>query len=555
MTPFIDTRDEARLNFALNLLNYPDQFCLKPSNQVHLAELLPATEPVRLLVGTLKAAQAALARFLPLPQSAWDRRGSLPPACVPITTCERAGVPGLVEAMAESLDRCLLESAVSRMADDNLGPLNMEGLTLALQCVWLSEHLALVALGIAAVERGSDGELIVTPASSDSRSHLRRLWFATAFEAMSLRKAQASLETYTMVCTKQLAGDPAFAFADALSIIPQHWRLPANVGPVADLLLGTLRPLVWLAGAVMHAANSLGGRPLRRENLPANPDIRKVYDDVVRLQSRMPRIDRLFDVRDGGLILGQRRVASGLLLLAEEFAKERLGAHWHYKSLSNVQKGYLIGRLQRLEAVDVIDVEVGQGDTTDDVHVDVDLFVRDRRHHILFAVQLKHFEFSQKSGIRGWLERLRPGRMSYGLAQLQAIRDLASNDPKVRAKLINHGISRAELTRVVPVVLHNVGVLDFLQFQGEVLVYDQQTFVNVLDGRSAGGVGAANGVAVHQTMGGASFGCRLDEPESVIDAYVADPQFKALAHFDAAADTCRQFAVLGTVVKSCGLGI
>lgn len=555
MTSFFDTRDKDRISFALNLLSYPDHFCLKPANQPHLVRLLPATDATRRLVETLKAAQAALKPCLPLPLSAWEQRVACPPATVPTTTCTKAGVSGLAKLLAQSLDRSLLETVVERMAEVEEKPMCVDGLALAMKCVWLSEQLALIALGIAKVDAGSEGELLISPASATSAKHLRRLWFAAAFEAMSLRKAQASLEIYTMVCTKQLQGDPSFAFADALSMIPQHWRLPADVGPVADLFAGALTPLIRLTGTVLNAAMTLGGRPIRRDHLPQNREIRKVFDDVVRLQSKLPAMDRLFHIQDGGLVLGERQIASALLLLAEELAAEQLGPNWHDKPLSNVQKSYLVGRLRRLANVEVVEVEISQHDTTGDVHVDVDLFVRDLRNDVLFAVQLKHFEFRQKSGIRGWLERFRPGRLTHGIAQLQAFCDLAKDDPKVRRKLIEHGITQSELQRVVPIVLHNVGVLDILEFQGGVLVYDQHTFVNVLDGRAATGVGASNGAAVHPTLSGDSFSCRLDEPDSVVAAYAADPQFAALAHFDAAADTCRQFEVLGTVVKSCGLGI
>lgn len=126
---------------------------------------------------------------------------------------------------------------------------------------------------------------------------------------------------------------------------------------------------------------------------------------------------------------------------------------------------------------------------------------------------------------------------------------------KLESALLANGFGIAELGRIVPVVLHNVGVLDCLVFQAGVLVYDQHTFVNVLDGRAAVGVGAIDGQAVHPNILGRRNSCRLDDPDSVISAYVGDPHFAAIFHFDAAAETTRRLNVLGATVIAHGLGV
>lgn len=560
MTPFFDSRDEARIRLALNILNYSQHFCLKAENQQHLARLLPSTDGVRHLVETLRSAQASLAPHLPLSvESVWGQRDALSPSLVPTTVCKTATLPEASKSrLVQSLDRGLLESALERLADNAKGTVKADGLGLALACTWLSQHLALIAIGIAKAELTGNNELVITPTGEDAVKHLRRLWFAAAFEEMSLLKAHATLEVYSMLAagsSKHLKGDVETAFLHALSVIPQHWRLPVGEGPVAKLLDRHLMPLIGLLGAVYQAAMFRGGKPVVQADVQPKPAFRQVFAEVLRQQRELLPMDRLFDVQNDGLVLGQRKLATGLLLMAEQIATKQLGPNWHDKQLSDVQKRYLIERLLRLDNVDVVDVEVMQHDTTDNVHVDVDLFVRDRQNDILFAVQLKHFEYSKKGGVLAWLERFRPAKLAHGIAQLEAISGLTKTDHNVRTKLLVHGITAEELQRVVPVVLHNIGILDCLAFQAGVLIYDQHTFVNVLDGRAAVGVGAVDGEAVHLNIPGSSNSCRLDDPDGVISAYVRDPHFAPLRHFDAMADTTRQLHVAGTTVRACGLGI
>jgi hypothetical protein len=439
------------------------------------------------------------------------------------------------------------------------GTVSLEGIKLALASAWFSQHLALVVLGLARAELTTPNQLVITPNGPGAIAHLRRLWFASAFEEMSLRKAQVSLEVYAHLAGggQDLSGDVRRAFYEALSLIPQHWRLPVDEGPVASLLENHLRPLIWLAAAAIHSEQFGGRRPIFRTDLP-NETLWRAFDAVVKDQSSRPLLDRAFDVREGGLILGPRKLAPGLLLIAERMADELIGPTWHDKALSNVQKKYLLERLGQIPHVQIIDVEIAKHDTAaGQTHVDVDLFVRDMRQGILFAVQLKHLEYSDKGGLRFWLSRfLRADKgLAYGIAQLEAFRALAQSDPKVRAKLLASGVHANELDHVVPVVLHNVGVMDCLAFQAGILIYDQHTFVNVLDGRPASGVGVANGQAVHMALKGAPTPCRLDEPDTVIAAYAGDPHFSDIASFDAAADVMRLLSMPGSIVMAKGLGI
>lgn len=559
MSSLFDSLDSDRIRFALNILNYPQHYCLKQSNQPNLDTLLPATTGVHRLVETLRAAQQMLAPQLPMSAGGvWRQRDAIKMGQSP-STSYRGGNPSgnLIERMHQALNLNLAEAVVERVSKNDGGTPTQAALGLATACVWLSEHLALIAIGIAKAELTAEGELVIAPSSDVTVRHLRRLWFAAAFEEMSLLKAHANLEVYALLAARSphLKGDVKEALSHAVAVIPQHWRLPVDRGPVKTLMLRQLWPLVELAGKVYIQAMFNSGKPLFAHDLPNDGVMQPLFAAVLEHQRALPAIDRLFNVDCDGLVLGSRKTAPGLLLIAEHLAATKLGEHWH-ADVSEVQKQYIFERLREMHHVDVIDVEVRQDDNTDKVHVDVDFLVRDRAHGVMFAIQLKHFEFSNRGGVRHWLERFRSNKLAYGIAQLQAIRKLASTDPKTRALLRQHGISEAEMQGLVPVVLHNIGVLDGLCFQGDVLLYDQHTFVNVLDGRTAVGVGNdSEGNAIHPRLSGGNADCCLNDPDSVIAAYLSDEAFSDLRYFDVATDLDRRMLVLGQMVRSRGLGI
>ena len=558
-TAFFNTRDVELIRLAHTILSYPHEYCLKAENQQRLNRLLPPSAGTSRFVDMLRATQSALVPYLPLPfDNVWNQRDALPLRLAPATTYVGSTLANTdISEFARLLDRGLLEEVLETMPCDATGIATSEGIRLAQASVWLSQHLALVALGLAKVELAASDQLVITPSSSEAIQHLRRLWFAAAFEELSLRKAQMTLEVYAHLASggEGLDGDVARAFYEALFLIPQHWRLPYDEGPVAVLLENHLQPLIWLAGLAVHAARFRGRRPIFRWDVPSK--IWHVFDAVLKDQSSRSLLDRVFDVCNGGLVLGPRKIAPGLMLIAERMASDLLGPTWHDSGLSGVQKKYLIERLRRIRHVQIIDIEIAKHDTTDGTHVDVDLFVRDMRQGILFAVQLKHLEYSDKGGLRYWLGRfLRTDKgLAYGVVQLEAFRSLAKSDSKVRAKLLANGMAADELDEVVPVVLHNIGVMDCLVFQSGILVYDQHTFANVLDNRSAVGIGVANGEAVHVTFDGHPTPCRLDDPDTVISAYASDPHFGDIAHFDATSEITRHLSMLGSTVTARGLGI
>lgn len=562
MAPFFDTRDVGRINLANSILTYPHEFCLKEANLDWLNKECGASEGLRRLVGVVRDAQFALAKHLPLRGSSllWIQRDRWITRLAPTTVLEgRELSKEAIQELGRALDMQIIEEILATIPTAASGSPKEEAMRAAFACTWLTQNLAMVVLGFAKAELPADGTLLLTSASATAQQHLRRLWFSSAFEQMSLRFSSAQIQSYAALAAQApgLTGDVQEAFARAVSVFPQHWRLPAHEGPVAALAKTHLMPLMLLFAKVVHAASRPGSkRPFLAKDAKRYK-FAEVYDTVLIDQARRPVTDRIFDLSNGGLVLGTRQFAPGLLEIAESFASKYLGLDWHHKPLSEVQERYVMSRLNSIAQVEVIAVRIEKHDTDSKTAVDVDFFVRDVRHETLYAVQLKHVEYSDKGGLRVWTNRLRnrSNGLGKGIAQLEAIASLAQSDGKVRKKLVAAGIRSEELASLVPVMLHNVGVLDCLMFQEGILLYDQHTFVNVLAGRPANMTGALKGNVVNATILSNGKPCQLDNPDSVIEGYLSDPQFKDLSQFDAVADVTRAMLVAGSIIVSRGLGL
>ncbi len=97
----------------------------------------------------------------------------------------------------------------------------------------------------------------------------------------------------------------------------------------------------------------------------------EIYDVVLIDQARPPVTGRVFDLSNGGLVLGTRQLAPGLLEIAESFAAKDLGMDWHNKPLSEMQKRYIMSRLNKIAHVEVIDVGIEKHDTDSETAVDI----------------------------------------------------------------------------------------------------------------------------------------------------------------------------------------
>lgn len=563
--PFFDTSNVARLRIAANLVTYPHQFCLRESNRLLLIGLEPTDQGMVQLVHSLSQIQERLSPLLPLAggRHIWAKRsryleqlGVETALAVPAGSAEMS----LRSTLDELLNTRILEGVLDQIPQTSDGIPEMHALQLAAASSWLSDHLALIVLGVAAARVDpTTGSVMVGPAGDCARRHLRRMWFGNAFEQLSLKAASATLQTVAYVAANPSSyhGDRQQLFYQALAVFPQHWRLPADSGPVADLLHEYLVPLIKILINI-SAAHAFSQPPMPYlQEKAAELGAGAVFELVRDMQASAPLTDRLFEVVDDGLVLGGRALAPGAISVAEHLAHKILGKDWHAK-VSSYQKSYVLERLSRCAHLTVLDFELRQHDTSHNVALDVDFMVREETHGVIYAVQLKHFETSDKSGLLSWISRFRERDKALGKAvqQLENLRNLLVTDERIRVKLDANGISPSTFDRIVPVVLHNVGPLDFWELQSGVFLYDIGTFCNVLAGRSATFVGAAGG----QIFTGARDGRpqsspSLHDPESVIAAYLADRDFADLKSFDLADRAVRTLAIDGKLIVIQGLGI
>jgi len=562
---FFDTANFAQLRAAANIVRYPHQFCRRECNRKLLMGLVAGDRGAAALVRSLCRIQDRLAQYLPLAgcRHLWVDRGRYLNTLGIETELDVASAGAearLRNRLHEQFNTRIFEGVLDQIPQSNDGLPEVEALHLAAASSWLSDHLALVVLGIAAARVDpTSGSVTVGPAGESARKHLRRVWFGSAFEQQSLLAASTMLQNvvYAAVNPAAYGGDRQELFYQALTVFPQHWRLPVDSGPVAELLPNHLIPLMQILINVV-AAHAFSRPPiLYRREQAAELGAGEVFEMVRDMQASVPLIDRLFDVVDDGLVLGPRGLAPGVITIAEHFAERVLGEGWHGK-VSPHQERYILERLSRCSHLKVFDLELRQHDTTDNVALDVDFMVRDQLHEMIYAVQLKHFKASNKSGMLSWISRFRERDEELGKAmqQLENLRHLIASDEKIRSKLVDNGVSPSDFDSIIPVVLHNVGPLDFWEMQSGVLLYDTGTFCNVLAGRSSTFVGGGGGkIFTGARDGFPECGPSLHDPESVIAAYLADRDYVSLKSFDLAARVVRTLVIHDEHVIAQGLGI
>lgn len=562
-SPFFDTRETERLRLAANIVAYPLEFCLSEKNR----ELIVTTVAGRvdLLVAALSDAQMAVRQSqnehdyeqIWAGRDAFLHNVSIRSAPIVPTTWPKVLEFGKLHSQLNLglLDDVIDEAYRLRNKPETKGTPDQASV-----CLWLSDHLALLVLGMAHLAyRAHDQTLLIQPASEDVRRHLRCLWFGAAFDEQSIKAANAVLESLVAKCLypKDIQADFPMLHAAVLAIFPQHWRLPADTGPVADLLEATLKPIVHLLVNVLAADVSKQGRPFMRIDAVQINAVEQ-FDFIVETAKNKSPTEYLFLVQGGGIVPGKRILARGMIELAEEIANIKLGKDWHAVA-SGFQKAYVIERLRKNDSLDVIDFELNQHHTTNNqVPVDVDFWVRARSGRHLYAIQLKHLESTKKGGLAYWMGRLRArdGGLGKGVLQLENLKRLVKEDQQVQRHLLSNGLDVEELNRIHPVLLHNVGSMDFWELQEGVLLYDVHTFCNVLDGRSATALHAENRKISHQHFAGNQEAAVVPhDPESVIAAYLADPKFIDLKHFDAVKRLRRSVAMPTYTVEAKGLGI
>lgn len=422
---FFDTRNAKQLTLAGNIVSYPFEFCLKPSNRQLIADVVPGRADT--FITALHDAQLLLRQSSHQldPDQVWaDKDRILQSAPIETAPLSQATWPDELSYLefAKQLNLRLLDGVVDE-AYRLKNSVNTNGLPdQALLCIWLSDHLALLVLGIARLSyRACDQRLLLQPSSESTKYHLSNMWFGSAFEEQSLRAASAAISAFVVskLHPNTIDADPSMLYAAVMSIFPQHWRLPADRGPIASLLEPYLADIVQLLTNVLAAKVADIKQPLSQAHAETLGLI-NLFNLVATMVPRQSPASRLFDWINGGLVAGDRVLARGMIEVAEEVAKQQLGKDWHAE-VSSHQKTYLLERLQQNNDLVILDFELNQHHTSGNtVPIDVDLWVRVKSLGVIYAVQLKHLESTKYGGITYWLGRTRDrtGGLGKGVAQL-----------------------------------------------------------------------------------------------------------------------------------------
>ncbi|MCG7571941.1 hypothetical protein MHM89_18760 [Pseudoalteromonas sp. CNC9-20] len=439
-----------------------------------------------------------------------------------------------------------------------------------LDIVWIVNHLSLYFLGAVKLDADKNGSVIFSVTTPEL---FHNLWFASAFEKKSIVASTVAIKKYaeltlTPESVKENIDSVNLLHARVLSIFAQHWRLGAD-----ELILSIFHELadlvLILTKVVQVESFSIQGVVVNREYYqelvkvyPEREGILNTYDMVVEHQLNLAPEDRLFNIINGDLRLGDVETIRGMLSQAQFFSEKRFGQNWN-KDLERQQTRYLKDELKKFSHLDVLDFEfnttsVEMGIDPKAEKLDVDLFVRDKSKGIVYAIQLKHVSMLFSSGVSFWVNMLLhyDRKLNVGVLQLQNLKSELAINPKALDYLIAKGLTKEEVSGLIPVLVHNIGAIDMIPMHEGIWVYDLHTFRKVLTDQSALTDRYDNGsYASYKTNKGGTNSLRLDQPKSIIDSYINDENFKDLRYYDFAKNIRRGLVIGGLKIVAEGIGI
>jgi len=214
--------------------------------------------------------------------------------------------------------------------------------------------------------------------------------------------------------------------------------------------------------------------------------------------------------------------------------------------------------------VRIIEVELLQHMTSSNTPLDVDLFIVDDRVNRVYAIQCKHFESSFRVDLLDWLVRFRRPRnderkgLDKALQQLGDLQQLCRDDARIQRALVEEvGLTRAQIETIRPIVIHNLGNLDFWQIDQGTCIYDLHTFCNAMKGREGALMSISPSGVAYRGMLRSEAIADMSDPDSVLSAYLNDSNAlsRDLAEFDAMARVRRETNVGDLTIVADGLGL
>jgi hypothetical protein len=578
--PLFDSRKKKVIKTVQSMLNYPIEFFSHPRNKHAILDICCGNEIAIKVVEALILEVEQVCPFIDFAGGIDDGKTHLSSALNILTLAQSSlrstnftGIEidgNVIKEFHKEVEINNAESlsGISILNVDETGKRII--VSKLLDFVWLVNHLSLYFLG--AIKLQSDNKdsfcfSVINP------EHFHSLWFASALEKKSITASTIAIKQYAELTLKpELIKENIESFqllqARVLSTVAQHWRLSADelissiFHEIADLVLILTKVVQKCLFKVKGEAVSRSYYQRLAEHFPERKDILRTFDMIIEHQLSLAFEDRLFNVVNGELKLGDVETIRGMLSQALFFAVRRFGESWN-KNVEDQQKQYLVGYLRKFPHLEVLEFQFNTNSVAMTIDpklekLDVDLFVRDKSKGVVYAVQLKHVSALHSSGVSFWVNMLlhHDRKLNVGVLQLQNLKnELAVNHTAVQY-LTDKGLTNDEIKNLIPVIVHNVGSIDMIPLQEGIWVYDLHTFRKVLTDQSAlTDKYETHSYTSYQTSKINYKSLRLDQPRSIIETYINDPNFRDLKLYDFAKNIKREVVMSHLKFTALGIGI
>ncbi|SEK56550.1 hypothetical protein SAMN05216262_101679 [Colwellia chukchiensis] len=577
--PLINTQDQRAMKAAFSMLSFPHKYFANPANITRLKTMFEGHDPAERLIELLNESQLKLANHMDF--SSKDAEGYKRIKSVitdqttnyvnvqselrddTSTTLTSAGIDNLIS----NVNMNVAELINNQQIKLNNGELDSGVVSEILDTAWVVQHFALLAAGTLRLEAQPDGSLIFKQMESGI---LTPTWFGDSLEYLSLKAATNAIASFAVAThqNEELMGESIQGLhARVLSIIPQHWRL--GLGSRTLELFHEIADLViFLVNVVQRKEIDKSEKPLSKGEVkrmirqyPERKGLLKTYELIREFQKKNKPEDRLFDIRNGGLVLGPLKLVRGLIQQMEYFALKKQGPDWH-SLLEKEQTRFLLDDLIKCNHLDVLEFELkpDKFDSSDypDLRLDVDFFIRDKSINIVYAVQLKHVTTDTEAGLKSWFKLIgqEDKKLNTGILQLERLDEVVNNSSSAREYLIENGLTKDEILNLKPIVVHNIGSLDCITLHNGICLYDLYTFKKVLSGCWGSIEFYQNGYYESSfSKKNVNNSVDLSNPRNVIDAYIGEARFTEIKHFDGAKNITRSVMINGIKISAEGIGV
>ncbi|MBE0365356.1 hypothetical protein PULV_a2137 [Pseudoalteromonas ulvae UL12] len=577
--PLINTQDQRAMKAAFSMLSFPHKYFANPANIPRLNKMFEGHKPAEQLIDLLNKSQLKLANYMDFSSKDVEGYKRIKDVISDQTTNYvnvqsefQDDTPLTLTSIGIDNHVCNVNMNVAELINDqqillNNGELDTELVSEILDIAWIVQHFALLTSGTLKLEVQQDGSFLFKQIEPEL---FTPIWFGDSLEFLSLKAATNAIASFAVATYQNdepMTDSIQGLHARVLSIIPQHWRL--GLGSRTLELFHEIADLViFLVNVVQRKEIDKSEKPLSKGEVkrmirqyPERKGLLRTYELIKEFQKKNKPEDRLFDIRNGGLVLGPLKLVRGLIQQMEYFALKKQGPDWH-SLLEKEQTRFLLDDLIKCNHLDVLEFELkpDKFDSSDypDLRLDVDFFIRDKSINIVYAVQLKHVTTDTEAGLKSWFKLIgqEDKKLNTGILQLERLDEVVNNSSSAREYLIENGLTKDEILNLKPIVVHNIGSLDCITLHNGICLYDLYTFKKVLSGCWGSIEFYQNGYYESSfTESNGQNSVDLSNPRNVIDVYLRETRFTELKHFDGARYITRSVTINGIKVSAEGIGV